>query len=159
MAIMASECCIAVIRIRIMNWSAVFWYQIYLNIVHHPSDSIGHGVTSFRKYSLKKRAMARPSGIMQIGVPIIPNRNAQKGTLAQKHRIGRPRPPTFQFGRQLLRLVCNDRTKSESAPQRRMAAAKKWTLVQLVDQKSVGSSKKQCTMSKEETPADQQSSS
>ena len=52
-----------------------------LNIVHHPSDSIGHGVTSFQKYSLKKRAMARPSGIMQIVVPIIPNRNAQKGTL------------------------------------------------------------------------------
>ena len=73
-----------------------------MNIVHHPSNSIGHGVTSLRKYTLKKRAMARPNGIMQIGVHIIPNRNAQKGTPAQKHRTGRPRHPTLQDGRQLL---------------------------------------------------------
>ena len=153
------NCCITVIRIKLMSWSAVFWYQFYLNRVHHPSDSVGHEVTSFRKYSLKKRAMASPSGIMQIGVPVIPNRNAQKGTLAQKHCIGRHRHPTLQDGRQLLRLVCNSRTTSANAPQRGMAAAPKCTLVQLVDQKSIGSSKNQCTMSKEEAPSDQKSSS
>ena len=33
---------------------------------------------------------------MQIGVPyIIPNKNVQKGTLAQKHCTGRPRHPTY----------------------------------------------------------------
>ena len=83
--------------------------------------------------SSKKRAMARPSGIMQIGVPITRNRNAKKGTLAHNHRISQPRHPTLQVGCQLLRLVCNDRTKSASAPQRRMAACPKCTLVQLVD--------------------------
>ena len=128
-------------------------------MVHQPSDSIGHGVTSFRKYSLKNRAMARPSRIMQIGVPIIPNRDAQKWTLAQNHRIGRPRQPTLQGDCQLLRLVCNCRTKSATASQRRMAAAQNCALIQLVDQKTVGSSKKQCTISKEEAPAYRKSSS
>ena len=39
-----------------------------------------------------------------------------------------------------------------------MAAAQKYTLIQLVDQKSVGSSTKQCTMSKEEATAYRKSS-
>ena len=38
-----------------------------------------HGVISSRKYSLKNPAMPRPSGIMQSGVSINPNRNPQKG--------------------------------------------------------------------------------
>ena len=70
------------------------------------------------------------------------------------YNIGRPRHPTLQDGRQLLRLVSNGRTNSANTPQRRMAAAKKCTIVLLVDQKSVGSSKKHWTMSKEEAPAD-----
>ena len=82
MAIMTRACWIAVISIKIMKWSAVFWYHLDLNVVHQRSDSTGHGVTLFRKYSLKNRAMARPSRIMQIRVPIIPNRGVQKGTLA-----------------------------------------------------------------------------
>ena len=52
-AIMAQGCCIAVIRIKVMNWSAICWYQLYLIVTHHRSDSRGHGVTSCRKYSLK----------------------------------------------------------------------------------------------------------
>ena len=112
---MARECLIAGISIIIMKWSAVFWYHLYLNVVHQPSDSIGHGVTSFRNYSTKNRAMARLSRIMQIGVPITPNRDTQKGTLAQKHRIGRPRQPTLHDGCQLLWLVCNGQTNSVSA--------------------------------------------
>ena len=53
---MAHECFIVVISIELMNWSTVCWYQLYLNIIpiiHQRSDSIGQGVTSFRKYSLK----------------------------------------------------------------------------------------------------------
>ena len=65
MAIMAQGCYIAVIRIKIMNWSAICWYQLYLIVTHHRSDSTGHGVTSCRKYSLKNHAMARPSGNMK----------------------------------------------------------------------------------------------
>ena len=116
---------------------------IWKNVVNQPSDSmvvaiVGHGVTSFHKYGLKIEPMARPSRIMQIVVPIIPNRDAQKGTLAQKHRIGRPRQPTLQDGCQLLRLVCNGRTKSPSASQRRMAAANKYALIRLVERKKIG---------------------
>ena len=96
-----------------------FFLNIY-NVTHHRSDSIGHGVTSCRKYSLKNHAMARPSGIMQSQVSINPNRNPQKGTLTPKPRLGRPRQSTLEDGRQLLRWVLNGRTKSASAPQRRM---------------------------------------
>ena len=128
MVIMASECCIALIRIKIMNWSAIFLYQFYLKIVHHPSDSIGHGGHVVPEVQPQKGAIARPIGIMQIGVHIIPNRNAQKGTLAQKYRIGRPRHPTLQDGRQLLQLVCNGRTKSASAPRGEWQQLKKCTL-------------------------------
>ena len=89
---------------------------------------------------------------MQIWVPIIPNRNAQKGILTQKARIGQPRQPTLQDGRQWP-------NKFRKCLQRRMATAQICTLFQLLDQKSVGSSKKQRTMSKEEAPADQKPSS
>ena len=107
MAIMAQGCCIVVIRIKIMNWSAICWYQLYLIVTHHRSDSIGHGVTSCRKYSLRNLAMA---GNMQIQVSINPNRNLQKGTLTQKPRLGRPWQSTLEDGR------LDGRTKSASAP-------------------------------------------
>ena len=116
MAIMAQGCCIAVIRIKIMNWSAICWYQLYLIVTHHRSDSTGHGVTSCWKYSLKNHAMARPSGNMQSQVSINPNRNLQMGTLTLKPRLGRPRQSTLKDDRQLLRWVRNGRTKSTSAP-------------------------------------------
>ena len=62
-----------------MNWSAICWYQLHLIVTHHRSDSIVHGVTSCRKYSLENHAMARASGIMQNQVYINPNRNPQRG--------------------------------------------------------------------------------
>ena len=134
MAIMAQWCCIAVIRIRIMNWSAFCWYHLYLIVTHYRRDSIGHGVKSCQKYSLKNDDMARPSGIMQSQVSINPSRNPQKGRLTPKHRLGRPRQPTLQDDRQLLQWVCNGRTKSATAPQRRMAAAHKRTLIPTANQ-------------------------
>ena len=115
MAIMAQGCCIAVIHIKTMNWSAICWYQLYLIVTHHRSHSIGHGVSSCRKYSLKNHVMARPSGIMQSQVSINPNRNLQKGTLTPKPRLGRPRQSTLEDGRQLLQSVRNGRTTSASA--------------------------------------------
>ena len=106
---------IAVIRIKIMNWSAICWYQLYLIVTRHRSDSISHGVTSCRKYNLKYHAMARPNGIMQSQVSINPNRNSQKMTLTPRPCLGWPRQSTLEDSRQLLRWIRNGRTKSASA--------------------------------------------
>ena len=106
-----------------------------------------------RKYSLKNHAMGRPSGIMQSQVSINPNSNLQMGTLTPIPRLGRPRQSTLEDGRQLLRWVRNGRTKSTSAPRRRMAAAHKRTLIPTADQQPVGSSRTLWMVSLEETSA------
>ena len=89
MAIMAHECWIAVTSIKI---EMVRHFLILPSIDHSPStiDSIGHGVTSFRKYSLKYRVMPRTTRIMQIRVHSISNRGLQQRTLTQTRRIGLP---------------------------------------------------------------------
>ena len=69
MAIMARACWIAVISIKIMKWSAVFWYHLYLNLAHQPSEIIGHGVTSFRKYSLKIEPWLVQVELCKLGCP------------------------------------------------------------------------------------------
>ena len=122
MAIMAQGCYIAVNRIIIMNCSAFCRCHLYLIVTHHRSDSKGPTVISYRKYSLKNDAMARPSRIMKSHVSMTPNMNLQKGILTPKHRLGQPRGSTLQDRRQLLRCVHNCRTKPATAPQRRMAA-------------------------------------
>ena len=106
-------------------------------IDHSPStnESKGHGVTAFRKYTLKYQAMARTSRIMPIGVQNIPNRGPPKRTLTQTRRIGQPPQPILGDDRQLLWLVSNGQTKSANTYENRRSTAQRCILILLVDQK------------------------
>ena len=114
---MAQWCCFAVIRINIMNWSAISWYQLYLIVTHHRSDGRVHGVISCRKYSLKIMPWLVRVELCKVRCPLIPTRIPRRGhLLTSKPRLGRPQQSTLEDGRQLLRLVRNGQTKSTSAP-------------------------------------------
>ena len=141
MATVAQGCCIALNRIKIMNWSAVCWYQLYLVVTHHRSDSIGHKVTSCRKYILKYDAiwLVRVE-LCKVMCPSPRTGIPRRGHLHQTSSRSASTvnitgwPSATMVGPQWPSKVRN-------CPTVRMAAAHKRTLVPTADQQPGGSSR------------------